>query len=129
MTASAILACFSLAAAVAAGLWWWRLIDQVRVGEGRPKVLALVAVSVALAALALRGDPGTAAAIAAWIAMAAGAMFLLLLALGRQSRREIAVRLGRPILRFVAPDEHGQPFDIDALAGRPYLLKFFRGHW
>jgi len=41
----------------------------------------------------------------------------------------MAVRVGGPILDFSAPDENGEPFALASLRGRPYLLKFFRGHW
>jgi peroxiredoxin len=39
------------------------------------------------------------------------------------------VALGQPIPEFTAPDAEGQPFALSSLHGRPYLLKFFRGHW
>ena len=37
--------------------------------------------------------------------------------------------VGAPILDFEAPDAEGEPFDLATLRGRPFLLKFFRGHW
>jgi peroxiredoxin len=30
---------------------------------------------------------------------------------------------------FTALDEHGREFALASTAGRPLLLKFFRGHW
>jgi len=39
------------------------------------------------------------------------------------------VKVGEPILRFRARDAEGNDFDLQELAGRPFLLKFFRGHW
>jgi peroxiredoxin len=46
-----------------------------------------------------------------------------------QSRNVPRVAVGAPILDFTAPDEHGRPFRLSSLAGRPILLKLFRGHW
>jgi cytochrome oxidase Cu insertion factor (SCO1/SenC/PrrC family) len=37
--------------------------------------------------------------------------------------------LGGLAAGFAIPDERGEPFDLASLRGRPYLLKFFRGHW
>ena len=33
------------------------------------------------------------------------------------------------IRNFTAKDDQGNSFDLAALRGRPFLLKFFRGHW
>jgi peroxiredoxin len=33
------------------------------------------------------------------------------------------------VVSFSAPDADGREFDLSSLAGRPFLLKFFRGHW
>lgn len=124
-----ILGVLALLLLIQAGVVWMRLIREVRVGERRTLVLAAVAAAVGLGALALWRGPGWASGSAAVVAVGVGSLFLLLSALGRQSRGTPVVKLGAPILDFTAPDAEGKPFSLASLAGRPYLLKFFRGHW
>jgi cytochrome oxidase Cu insertion factor (SCO1/SenC/PrrC family) len=125
----AILGFLALALVAQAGLVWVRLMREVRVGERRPLVLVAILAGIGLALLAFARGPGHAGGIAAGLALAGGGLFLLLQVLGRQSRRIPAVAVGRPILDFSAPDADGRPFALAGLRGRPYLLKFFRGHW
>ena len=37
--------------------------------------------------------------------------------------------VGAPIIDFTALDDRAVPFELGSLRGKPYLLKFFRGHW
>jgi hypothetical protein len=119
----------ALALAAAAGALWVNAMRDVRVAERRPLALVLVAAGAGLGALTLLRGPGLAGGVAAAVALALGAIFFALQILGRQPRGAPAVSLGRPILDFVAPDADGRPFALAGLRGRPYLLKFFRGHW
>jgi hypothetical protein len=125
----AILGFLALALLAQAGLIWMRLIREVRVAERRPLVLLVVLAGMGLGGLAFARGPGIAGGIAAGLAVALGAAFLLLQGLGQQSRAAPAVAVGHPILDFTAPDADGRPFPLGSLRGRPYLLKFFRGHW
>jgi len=125
----AILGFLAFALVVQAGLVWARLIREVRVAERRPLVLLVVLAGMGLGLLAFARGPGIAGGIAAGLAVGAGALFLLLQLLGQQSRPTPAVRVGEPILDFTAPDAEGHPFALASLRGRPFLLKFFRGHW
>ena|SRR5512145_1672431 len=125
----AILGFLAFALVAQAGLVWMRLIREVRVAERRPLVLLVILAGMGLALLAFARGPGIAGGIAAGLAAFGGALFLLLQVLGQQSRRAPAVAVGRPILDFTAPDADGRPFQLASLRGRPYLLKFFRGHW
>ena len=125
----AILGFLALALVAQAGLVWMRLIREVRVAERRPLVLLVVLAGVGLGLLAFAREPGLAGGIAAGLAVGAGALFLLLQVIGKQSRGAPAVAVGGPILDFTAPDADGRPFQLASLRGRPYLLKFFRGHW
>jgi hypothetical protein len=112
-----------------AGFVWMRSIREVRTGERRPLVLAVVAAALGLAALAFARGPGVAGGIAAGLTLALGALFVANHVIGRQARRTPAVTVGGPILDFTAPDAEGRPFALASLRGRPFLLKFFRGHW
>ncbi|MGH7819078.1 MAG: hypothetical protein ACREQ9_04830, partial [Candidatus Binatia bacterium] len=58
-----------------------------------------------------------------------GGAFLALAATGGQANVTPAVRVGEPIIDFTARDDHGDEFRLVSLRGRPFLLKFFRGHW
>ena len=89
----------------------------------------MVVAGVGLGLLAFARGPGLAGGIAAGLALGGGGLFLLLQVLGQQSRRTPTVAVGQPILDFTAPDADGRPFALASLRGRPYLLKFFRGHW
>ena len=125
----AILGFLAFALVAQAGLVWMRLIRDVRVAERRPLVLLVIVAGMGLGLLAFAREPGIAGGIAAGLAVGSGVLFLILQGLGQQSRRTPAVALGRPILDFTAPDADGRPFSLASLRGRPYLLKFFRGHW
>jgi len=124
-----ILGFLALALFAEAGFVWMRSIGEVRTGERRPLVLAVMAAAVGLAVLAFARGTGLAGGIAAGIAFGFGMVFLVNQVVGQQSRATPAVAVGGPILDFTAPDADGRPFQLSSLRGRPYLLKFFRGHW
>jgi hypothetical protein len=128
MTGS-ILGFLALALFGQAAFVWMRSIGEVRTGERRPLVLAVVAAAVGLGAFAFARAPGLAGGIAAGIAFGFGLLFLVNQVVGQQSRSVPNVAVGGPILDFTAPDADGRPFQLSSLRGRPYLLKFFRGHW
>jgi hypothetical protein len=125
----AILGLLALALLAQAGYAWMRSIREVRTGERRLFVLLVVVLAVGLGVIGLASDPGVVGGIAGGLAVALGALFLVIQALGRQSRAVPAVAVGGPMLDFTAPDAEGRPFRLASLHGRPYLLKFFRGHW
>ena len=59
----------------------------------------------------------------------ASTVFLGLTALSAQTPNTPAVAVGGPVIDFTAPADDGTLFDSGTLRGRPFLLKFFRGHW
>lgn len=128
MSAS-VLGFLALALLAQAGFVWTRSIGEVRTGERRPLVLGIVLAGLGLGVLALWQGAGLFGSIAAGLAVALAAVFLTLTVLGRQLRATPAVAVGQPMPEFSAPDAEGQPFSSASLAGRPYLLKLFRGHW
>ncbi|MBW2314440.1 MAG: hypothetical protein JRH10_09640 [Deltaproteobacteria bacterium] len=121
---------FSAALLVAgiAGFWFQRL-NQVRAGEVRSLVIGLMAAAAALSIAAFLSGPGLAGGIAAGVALAISGTFLALQPLSGQASGTSAVSVGGPILDFTASDDSGEPFDLSTLRGKPFLLKFFRGHW
>jgi len=111
------------------GFVWFRRIAAVRVPENRIAFISAMGLGAALGIAAFVQGTGIPGGIGAAFAVAAGGTFLGLLLQSTQQEREPNVKVGGPILGFTAPDEHGNPFDLGSLRGKPYLLKFFRGHW
>ena len=124
-----ILGLLALGLFAQAGFVWMRSIREVRTGERRSLVLLVVIASLGLALLAFAREPGWIGGVAAGLAIAGGGLFLLLQALCKQTKATPAVVVGREILDFTAPDAEDRPFTLGSMRGRPYLLKFFRGHW
>lgn len=120
----------TLAAGLVFGAWiaWWRRLQAVDIGDRTPFV-ATEAAGVLLALAAFSAGAGVVGGLAAVLALLGGGVFLGLFAVSAQERRIPAVRVGEPVPAFSAPDAEGRVFDSASLAGRPYLLKFFRGHW
>ncbi len=117
------------AVVLATGIVWFRLVKAVRIPRARAPYIALMGVGVALGLAAVVQGPGIWGGLAAWFAILAGGMFVALRAQSGQAKTPPSVKLGGPILDFVAADDQGNPFQLASLSGRPFLLKFFRGHW
>ncbi len=128
MNATALgLAAFAIAAANTA--WFFGRMRRVALPLDRSAHEALWAASVALGVAAFAIGVNWVGGIAAALGIAVGAGMLLLRLGSPQARNVPAVAVGGPILDFTAPDEHDAPFALSSLAGKPFLLKFFRGHW
>ncbi len=108
--------------------WLWQM-RRVRIPQRKTAVVAGNAFAAALAIAAFASGPGLPGGIAAGIALLASLPFLALVAASGQSRRPPAVAVGEPVLAFEALDAEGRRFATGGLRGRPFLLKFFRGHW
>ena len=118
-------------AAIAVGLfaYWSRLMKRVAVPDQRNGYLAAMGLAVVLGIAALVQGAGWLGGVPAVVAILAGGMFLGLRLQSSQAATTPAVSVGGPILDFSATDENGDAFALSSLAGKPYLLKFFRGHW
>ena len=114
---------------VATGVVWFRLVKAVRIPRVRAPYFAAMGLGVALGLAAFVQGTGLFGAIPAGFAILAGGFFLALRLQSAQDAREPAVELGQPILDFAATDDRGGRFELASLRGRPFLLKFFRGHW
>jgi len=125
----ALFASLALAIAVAAGAEFARRIRRVAVPARRTGFDIAFATALALGVAALLRGVGFAGGAAALLACAIAGTMLLLRLQSAQSRNRPRVAVGAPILDFAAPDEHGRPFRLSSLVGRPILLKLFRGHW
>jgi glucose-6-phosphate-specific signal transduction histidine kinase len=118
----ALLGLASLAAVVATLVFWFRGIQQVALRGRRGQVLGVMIGAFGAALIALTWHPG-------WLGGLLSSIFLALAGLSRQERRHPTVGVGDLMLEFEAIDAEGRPWSSASRAGRPYLLKFFRGHW
>jgi hypothetical protein len=108
---------------------WARRIRRVRIPKDRRGFVACWVGGAALGVLALTRDPGWLGGVPAGIAAVAGSVFSVLVSISPQRVADNAVRVGERLRAFTAPDENGDEVSIASFAGRPVLLKFFRGHW
>lgn len=108
---------------------WFHAALALRLPRNRsPFVVGWLAGAV-LGLVSLFGEPGWAGGSAAVLAIAGGCFLSFTVAVSRQRVGEDAIGVGDSLPDFRAPDEHGAIFEAASLAGRPVLLKFFRGHW
>ena len=114
---------------VASGILWFRAAMAVRLPENRSAFVAtwIGGAILAIASLASGAEGWT--LIPAVLALVAAVFFLFTVAISRQEVEDHAIAVGGSLPDFSALDEDGQTFDSADLAGRPVLLKFFRGHW
>ena len=111
------------------GARWWQLMQRVRIPRDRRAYHLATGAAALLGLAALTLGAGVLGTIGAIVAIAGGLAFLGLDAASGQQALTPAVAVGGPALDFTAPDDSGQPFALARLRGRPFLLKFFRGHW
>ncbi len=108
---------------------WFQRMKQVRIPRDRRGFVACWAVGAGLGVLALTQGEGWVTGISAGCAAVAGTLFCALVYISPQKVADNAVQVGESLRGFTAPDENGDDFSIASVAGKPVLLKFFRGHW
>ena len=111
------------------GLRWLQLMQRVQIPSNVRPHLAASATAALLGIAAFVAGVGVVGGIAAALAIVGGVAFLALYSASGQAKRTPAVAVGRPVVDFTARDDTGAAFDLAALRGTPFLLKFFRGHW
>jgi peroxiredoxin len=111
------------------GIRWLQLMSRVQLPRDARAYVAANALGAACGIAAPVAGAGMLASIAGVVAALGGLAFLGLLAASGQRTDTPAVRVGGPMLDFVAADDAGHPFDLASLRGHAVLLKFFRGHW
>ena len=112
-----------------AGVRWLQLMQQVRLPRHATRYVVATGIAAALGVCAFVLGTGVIGGVAAGLAIVGGVVFMALVAASGQARVTPAVAVGRPVLDFVAADDSDRPFALASLRGRPFLLKFFRGHW
>lgn len=124
-----LLALLAVAVVAGTGAFWFRRLNAVRAGEVRSRVIAAMAVGTALGLLAFASGTSLFGGIAAGVAVLLGGTFLFLQPFSGQADKTPAAVVGATIVDFTATDDTGADFSLASLFGKPFLLKFFRGHW
>ncbi len=108
---------------------WAQRMKRVQIPTDRRGFVVCWTGGAVLGILALTQGAGWIGGIPAGIAAVAGTFFSALVYLSPQRVADDAVRVGERLREFTALDENGDPYSIARAAGKPVLLKFFRGHW
>ena len=114
---------------VGAGALWFRRALRVRLPENRSGFVAAWLGGALLGVVALVQGVGLLGGIAAGLATFLGAFLCFLVSISAQKLAAGAIGVGAALPDFSAPDENGEIFELSSIAGKPLLLKFFRGHW
>jgi hypothetical protein len=112
----------------ATGLWF-RWARGVRLPRNRAGFVAAWLGGAVLGVTALAQGAGWLGGVAAVLALLVGGFLTFTVAISRQRVGVDAIQLGAKLPDFSALDDQGKRFAISSVAGRPILLKFFRGHW
>lgn len=123
-----MLGVLALAIVLSTGFLWFRLIQQVAIPRNRTPYFAGF-VGGGILGLFVAFSGGLLSTITGGLAAFVGLTFSALRLQSGQKPNRPAVVEGEPMLAASAPDENGVDFDLAQLSGKPYLLKFFRGHW
>ena len=105
--------------------WFWRAW-QVNIPRQSGLFKAAWATGLVVGCIAYYQSPAD--PFAPW-AIGLGLLLLYLVSTGAQKISGETVNVGDALPSFSIPNDHGDIFDSASLAGKPVLLKFFRGHW
>ena len=119
----------ALAVAAVTVALWFRQIDQVDIPEDKTAYVIFFLFAAALGVGAFVAGTRWFGGVAAALAIIIGSFFPFTVAISRQEVAADAIRVGDAIPAFSALDENGELFESKTLAGKPVLIKFFRGHW
>jgi hypothetical protein len=108
---------------------WFVRIKRVDIPRDRRGFVASWLLGAGLGIFALTEGAGWLGGVPAFFAAFAGIFFSALVYISPQKVADDAVRVGERLRDFTAIDENGNEFRVASVAGKPLLLKFFRGHW
>ena len=123
------LALIAFALVVATGFRWFQLAFAVALPKNRSIFLIGMILGAGLGIAALIEGAGVMGAILAGLSIFLGCFFVFTFLISAQKGGSGQLQPGSELIAFTAPDHRGIAFDSATLAGRPILLKFFRGHW
>ena len=124
-----LLGLIGFAIVAATGARWFVLINAVAIPRDRTLLYGFFGVGAFFSFLALLHQPGWVVGAMSVVSMLVGAGFPALRLGSDQEHKETAYPVGSTVPFFAADDDSGKRFESSWLAGKPYLLKFFRGHW
>ena len=113
----------------ATGFRWFQLVYAVALPKNRLGFLLCMLLGAGLALVALVQGAGVFGSVLASLAVLLGAFFVFTWSISAQKGGAGALQPGSKLQNFSATDHNGSIFESASLAGRPVLLKFFRGHW
>jgi hypothetical protein len=119
----------ALLLAVGSAVFWFRLAFALRLPENTTAFVLVWVACTSLGVIALAQGAGWLGGVPAGLAIAIGGFFLFTVVIGPQQVAPDAIATGEALRDFSALDENGETFELASTAGRPVLLKFFRGHW
>jgi hypothetical protein len=113
------------------GAWgsWWAKIKALTVPRNAIVYQGLMALGTVLAIWGMIRGAGALGGMLAFAAILAGGMYLFTSFISALPTAPAGVAVGEKILDFTAVDSDGEAFSLSSLHGRPFLLKFYRGHW
>ncbi len=117
-----------LLTATAIGLWI-RAIRTVAIGSSRVWYIAAFVIAAGMSVTAFRYGSHWTGDVAAGLSIFIALFFFLTAAIGPQKVDTGAIKVGSVLPAFSGNDEYSKRFDSNELAGKPVLIKFFRGHW
>ena len=123
------IALISLLLILSTGFVWFRRAMAVRLPENRSAFVAAMALSAVLGVLAFVVGVDWLGGVAAGVSIFLGSFLLFSVSISAQKGGSGAFHVGQPVPDFSAPNDAGDLFQLSSLAGKPLLLKFFRGHW
>ena len=124
-----LLGLLAFAIVAAAGVRWYLLIQQVAIPRDRTLLYGFFGIGAFFGFLAVVNQPGWLIGVLAWSALLVGGLFPLLRLQSEQVQSASTVSVGSQMPFFALDDDSGKRFESTWLTGKPYLLKFFRGHW
>ena len=109
---------------------WIAFIIKATVPNNRSVFITVWAIAWLMAMAALvQGTGSLWANIGVGFALFVASFCLFTVFIGGQKGGTGLFKVGSPLPELIAPNENDVSFDIASLAGKPILLKFFRGHW
>lgn len=113
----------------ATGFRWFQLVYAVALPKNRLGFLLSMLLGAGLALVALVQGAGVVGSVLASLAIFLGCFFVFTWSISAQKGGPGTLQIGSKLQNFSAKDHSGNIFESTSLAGRPILLKFFRGHW
>jgi len=108
---------------------WFQKVKAVRLTRVRFHYFSAWIIGALLGVYAITTGAGWIGTVPAVLAIALGFGFPLFRLGSNQGDHKPAVSVGDQIIDFTLPDDAGNAFSLASLKGKPFLLKFFRGHW